>query len=374
MLVNGKEILINGKLNKKAIYQFNINNLEWTKWILEKCNELNEPVILGASEGAIKYMGGYDVVVALVNSLIKDLNVSIDVCLHLDHGKNIESCIKAIDAGFTSVMIDLSLKTIEENINETKKLVKYAHERKVMVEAELASMSNIQNNKLSIGNNTNVSDCIRFVKETDIDSLAAAVGTVHGLYKGELNIDYNLINEISNSLLIPLVLHGGSGLSNDILKKCVESGITKININSDLQYVWSNGVKEFINNNEEYDPRKIISGGEKRFKDEIERKYNINIAKQTVSSLINNSKTFLFLSQFRPKRKKIPFGIPDFTIILLNDIVYSLNIAQFLFEPVKIILRRGRYFKSNITDNSAFSRNRINVDIITEKVIELVYY
>ena len=277
MLVNGKEMLLLAKKQKKAIFHFNINNLEWTKWILEKCNELNEPVILGVSENAISYMGGYDVVVSLVNNLITDLNINIDVCLHLDHGKTIESCKKAIDAGFLSVMLDLSKLSYEDNVKGTKELVEYAKDKNVCVEAELGAMGSISNNNLELGNKTNVLDCVRFVKETNVDSLAASVGTVHGIYKGELDIDYNLIKDIASSIDIPLVLHGGSGLSNDILKKCVESGITKININSDLQSVWSMEVRDYLNNNKDViDPRKIISCGMDKFKEEIERKININ--------------------------------------------------------------------------------------------------
>ena len=259
MLVNGKEMLLNAKKENKAIFQFNINNLEWTKWILEKCNDLNEPVILGVSENAISYMGGFNVVVSLVKNLIKDLKINIDVCLHLDHGKSIESCKKAIDSGFPSVMIDLSMLSLEDNIKGTKEIVEYAKDKNVTVEAELGAMGSVSYDNLNLGNKTNVLDCLEFVKNTNVDSLAASVGTVHGIYKGELDIDYNLIKEISNSIDIPLVLHGGSGLSNDILKKCVESGITKININSDLQDVWSKEVRVYLNNNEE-----------------IERKININ--------------------------------------------------------------------------------------------------
>ena len=270
-------MLMNAKHNHKAIFHFNINNLEWTKWILEKCNELNEPVILGVSENAISYMGGYNVIVSIVKSLINDLNISIPVCLHLDHGKSVESCKKAIDAGFTSVMIDLSKLCLEDNINETKKVVLYAKEKDISVEAEIGSMGSIDNNNLDLGSKTNLSDCLKFVNETKVDSIAASVGTIHGIYKGELDIDYKLIENISNSIEIPLVLHGGSGLSNDILKKCIESGITKININSDLQYEWSLGVREYLNNNKEViDPRKIISSGEDKFKKMLENKININ--------------------------------------------------------------------------------------------------
>ena len=259
MLINSNELLRKGKLEKKAVFHFNINNLEWTRFILEEAERLNLSVIIGISESAVEYMGGYNVVYSIVSNLIKDLNIKTNVVLHLDHGKSFESCKKAVDAGFTSVMIDKSIEEFDINVSETKRVVEYAHKRNVSVEAEIGAMGSISSKGLNLGNKTNVSDCIEFVKRTNIDSLAAAVGTVHGIYKGELDIDYKLISEIASNLGIPLVLHGGSGLDNSILKKCVESGITKININSDLQQAWSLGVREFLNNNKDViDPRKII--------------------------------------------------------------------------------------------------------------------
>ena len=276
MLVNSKRMLNEARNKNSVIYHFNINNLEWAKIILEKCNELNTPVILGASEGAIKYMGGYSVVSSIVSSLIKDLNITIDVALHLDHGSSFESCKKAIDAGFTSVMIDASKLNFEDNIIETKKVVEYAHSKNVTVEAELGHVGGIEDNIQSGVLLTNREDCIKFVQETNIDSLAPAIGTVHGIYKGELNIDYKLIKDLRNSLDIPLVMHGGSGLSHDILRKAVTSGITKINVNSDLQYVWSEAVRKYLEENKEvYDPRKIIYSGKDAMNNFIEKKINL---------------------------------------------------------------------------------------------------
>ena len=277
MLVNGKSLLIKKKKEKRAIFHFNINNLEWTKSILLECNKLNEPVILGVSESAVNYMGGYDVVVSLVNSLIKDLDIKIDVVLHLDHGKSILSCIKAIDAGFTSVMIDASKEEFAKNIEIVKEVVLYAHSKNVAVEAELGIMGELKDNNLENSKLTNKDDCIKFVKETGIDSLAASVGTVHGLYTEKLNIDYGLINEISCSVDTPLVLHGGSGLPNSVLKECVKNGITKININSDLQDKWAKSVRNFLDSNKDViDPRKIIESGMQSLMEEIDLKMNIN--------------------------------------------------------------------------------------------------
>lgn len=277
MLVNSKKMLKEAKRKKKAVFHFNINNLEWAKCILEECDRLNVPVILGVSESAVNYMGGYNVVAALCYSLISDLNIKTDVCLHLDHGKSVESCIKAIDAGFNSVMIDGSLKPLQENMEMTKEVVLYAKNQDVSVEAEIGLMGSIEGNNLNLGTNTNLEGCINFVCETGIDSVAASVGTVHGIYKGELNIDYQLIKKLNEELTIPLVLHGGSGLSDDTLKKCVEAGITKININSSIQEAWSNDVRKYLKENPDViDPRKIIGSGYKSIKEVVASKININ--------------------------------------------------------------------------------------------------
>lgn len=276
MLVNSKKMLLNAKINKNVVYQFNINNLEWTKIILEKCNQLNMPVILGASEGAIKYMGGYNVVVALVKSMIEDLNINIDVCLHLDHGGSIENCIKAIDAGFTSVMIDMSKLPLAENIVATREVVQYAHQKNVTVEAEIGHVGGIEDGVSSNVQLADFDECIFFAKETEIDSLAPAIGTVHGIYKGELNIDFALIEKLNNSLDVPLVMHGGSGLEKEILVKAIKAGINKININSDLQDVWYKEVVNYIHNNPNvYDPRKVIMSGKNAMERLIEEKINI---------------------------------------------------------------------------------------------------
>jgi len=276
MLVNGNKMLNEAKKNKDVIYHFNINNLEWARIILEECNKLNKPVILGASEGAIKYMGGYHVVVDLVKALIKDLNIGIDVCLHLDHGSSFESCKNAVDAGFTSVMIDASKFDLENNIIETKKVVNYAHQYGVSVEAEIGHVGGIEDDVKSTILLADYDECIRFVDETGIDSLAPAIGTVHGIYKGELHIDFDLIKKLSDSLSVPLVMHGGSGLDHSILKRAILCGITKINVNSDIQAVWHEAVKEFINNNPDvYDPRKVIMSGKEAMNNFIDRKINL---------------------------------------------------------------------------------------------------
>lgn len=277
MLINSKKMLKEAKKNKKAVFQFNINNLEWTKCILEECDKLKVPVILGVSESAVKYMGGFNVVASLCYSLIMDLNIKTDVCLHLDHASSIENCMKAIDAGFNSVMIDASKESLEENIKITKEVVLYAKNNDVTVEGEIGSIGSISHDNLINGKNTSVEESLKYVSETGIDSVAASVGTVHGIYKGELDIDYNLIKKLNEELTIPLVLHGGSGLSNDILKKCIAAGITKININSDIQDAFSKEVREYLKENKDViDPRKIIGSSFKAIKEVVSSKININ--------------------------------------------------------------------------------------------------
>ncbi len=271
MLVNFKEMLMDAKKGKYAVPHLNINNLEWTKYILEKCNELQVPVILGVSEGAAKYMGGYDVIVGMVKGLMKDLNITIPVCLHVDHGSSKETCIKAINAGFTSVMIDASRHELDENIRITKEVVDYAHERGVSVEAEVGHIGGSEDNITSTSTNATLEDCLTLYENTGIDSLAPALGSVHGFYKGEPNLDFVTMEEINENLPIPLVLHGGTGIPDDKIKKAISCGISKININTDLQSVWSKAVRKFLDENKDvYDPRKIIGSGEQAIKNRIE--------------------------------------------------------------------------------------------------------
>jgi len=276
MLVNMKEMLKKAYLNNYCVPQFNINNLEWTRYILEASESVKSPVILGASEGAIKYFGGYSTVVAVVNSLIKDLNISIPVTLHLDHGSSYESCVKAIDAGFSSVMIDASKYSLEENIRITSLVVNYASERNISVEAEIGHIGGNEDGVVGEVYYTNLEDAKKLYEMTKIDFLAPALGSVHGLYVGEPKLNFEVMKEISDSLKIPLVLHGGTGIPDDLIKKAIICGISKLNINTELQIVWTKAVREFLNNNEDvYDPRKVIKSGESAIKDSVITKINL---------------------------------------------------------------------------------------------------
>ncbi len=273
MLVNSNELLKLALKDNYAVPAYNINNLEWARYILEACQDDKSPVILAVSEGAASYMGGYKVVSSLVKSLLDELKITIPVVLHLDHGKSFEVCKKAVDAGFTSVMIDASSKPFEENIDETLKVVEYASDREVSVEAEIGSLNEEDNND----NNTSIystpEEAKDFVFQTNINSLAPAIGNKHGLYKGEPKLDYELLGAICKSVKIPLVLHGASGLDENKIKTAIFCGITKININTDIQLAWAEEVKHYIENNpEEYDPRKIISSGKSAIKKVVHEK------------------------------------------------------------------------------------------------------
>ena len=276
MIVNAKKMLEDAKQNKYAVPHLNINNLEWTRFILEECNEKRSPVIIGVSEGAIKYMGGYKTVADLVRNLDNELNITVPVAIHLDHGSSVESCFKAIDAGFSSVMLDASLYSLEENIKMTQEVVSKAHENNITVEAEIGHVGGSEDNISSDLAYAKVDDAVELYEQTKIDFIAPALGSVHGLYKGEPRLDFDKMKEISERTNIPLVLHGGSGIDDEKLQKAIASGICKININTELQIAWSDAVREFLkNDNTTYDPRKVIKAGETAIKETIDHKLEV---------------------------------------------------------------------------------------------------
>ena len=270
MIVNTKEMLEKARINKYCIPHFNVNNLEWTRFILEECNRLNSPVILGVSKSAAEYIGGYKLVVDIIKDLVKYLNITIPVAIHLDHG-SLEDCIEAIECGFTSVMIDASRYDLNQNIEITNKVVEYAKDKNVTVEAEIGQ---VRTNNEDIYY-TDLKEAIKFVNNTNIDSLAPAVGSVHGLYDGEEKLNFELIKDISKNVNIPLVLHGGTGISDKKIKEAINCGICKLNINTELQVAWSNAVRLYLNENNNYDPRKIIKSGEQALKQVVANKIEI---------------------------------------------------------------------------------------------------
>lgn len=245
-----------------AIGQFNINNLEWTQAVLTAAQEEKSPVILGVSEGAAKYMGGFKVVAAMVEALMETMEITVPVALHLDHGSSLANCTAAIDAGFSSVMIDNSKFPIEENIAATKSVVEYAHSKGASVEAEVGSVGGTEDGVTGGVLYADAQECKRMVEEAGIDALAAALGSVHGDYDGEPVLGFDEMKEISELTGAPLVLHGGSGIPEFQIKKAIEYGHTKINVNTELQQVWAKKTREVIANNATvYDPRKIVGPG-----------------------------------------------------------------------------------------------------------------
>lgn len=260
---------------KYAVGQFNINNLEWTQAVLEATKENNAPVILGVSEGAMKYMGGFKVVSAMVNSLIETLDVTQPVALHLDHGSSFESCKEAIDAGFSSVMIDGSKLPIDENIAVTKQVVEYAHAKGVSVEAEVGCVGGNEDGVVGGVKYADANECKRIVDEAGIDALAAALGSVHGEYHGEPVLGFKEMEEIRDLTNMPLVLHGGSGIPEHQIKKSIELGHCKINVNTECQQAFTKRVREvLVNDDKVYDPRKFLGPGKEAIKQVVTDKMN----------------------------------------------------------------------------------------------------
>lgn len=277
-LVNMVNMLNKAREGKYAVGQFNINNLEWTKTILETAQSNNSPVILGVSEGAGKYMGGFDVVVGMVKGLVKDLGITVDVAIHLDHGSSFESCKKAIDAGFTSVMIDGSHHPIDENIKMTKEVVDYAHARGVSVEAEVGTVGGNEDGVIGGIKYADLNECVRLVKEADVDALAPALGSVHGPYQGEPVLGFVEMEAIGKATDKPLVLHGGTGIPDDKIRRAIACGTCKINVNTECQLAFNKLLREFVadeKNAKVYDPRKILGPASKGIAAAVNEKINV---------------------------------------------------------------------------------------------------
>lgn len=276
MLVTGKQILEHADQNGYAVGAFNVNNMEIIQAIAEAAGDLKAPVILQASQGAIKYAG-----VEYITSLVKTTAELVDVpmALHLDHGTDFEEIMKCIRNGFTSVMIDASKHELEENIRLTKEIVRIAHSVGVSVEAELGKIGGTEDQIVvseAEATYTDPEEARIFVEETGVDSLAIAVGTAHGVYKGEPKVDIERIKEIDRVVPVPLVLHGSSGVPYDTLENAVKAGIRKINIDTDIRASFAGAVKEFVESNpEEIDPRKILKPARARMADTVKEKIKV---------------------------------------------------------------------------------------------------
>lgn len=261
-LISMTDMLTKAKAGKYAVGQFNINNLEWTQAVLTAAQKEQSPVILGVSEGAAKYMGGFHTIVHMVKGLMMDMAITVPVAIHLDHGTSVASCKAAIDAGFTSVMIDGSHHSIDENIAMTQEVVAYAHERNVSVEAEVGTVGGEEDGIIGGVSYADPQECLRIVKEGKIDALAAALGSVHGPYHGEPVLGFSEMEEISNLTGAPLVLHGGSGIPEEQIKKAIAFGHAKINVNTECQMTFTAAVREKLaSDTKVYDPRKFLGPG-----------------------------------------------------------------------------------------------------------------
>ena len=275
-LVNMVNMLQKAKEGKYAVGQYNINNLEWTKTILLTAEKSNSPVILGVSEGAAKYMSGFNTVVMMVKGLMQDLNITVDVAIHLDHGSSFAKCKEAIDAGFTSVMIDGSHHPIDENIKMTKEVVDYAHARGASVEAEVGTVGGNEDGVIGGIKYADLDECVRLVNETGVDALAPALGSVHGPYKGEPVLGFKEMLAIKEATNMPLVLHGGTGIPDEKIKKAIECGTCKINVNTECQLAFNKILREVVAKDAEvYDPRKLLGPASKGIENAVTEKITV---------------------------------------------------------------------------------------------------
>ena len=280
MIVSAKEMLEKAKAGKYAVGQFNINNLEWTKAILQTAQENNSPVILGVSEGAGKYMCGYKTIVGMVNGMIEEMNITVPVALHLDHG-SFEHCYKCIDAGFSSVMFDGSHYAIDENVEKTKKLVADCAAKGISLEAEVGAIGGEEDGVIGKGECADPNEC-KMIADLGIDFLAAGIGNIHGKYpenwEGLSFETLDAIQQLTGDM--PLVLHGGTGIPADMIKKAISLGVAKINVNTECQLSFAAAVREYIEAGKDlqgkgFDPRKLLAPGTAAIKATVKEKMEL---------------------------------------------------------------------------------------------------
>lgn len=266
MLVSAKEMLNKAREGKYAVGQFNINNLEWTKAILLTAEELKSPVILGVSEGAGKYMTGYKTVAAMVKAMVEELNITVPVALHLDHG-SYEGAKKCIEAGFSSIMFDGSHYPIAENVEKTTELVKICHEKGISLEAEVGSIGGEEDGVIGMGEVADPNEC-KAIADLGVTMLAAGIGNIHGVYPANWKgLSFETLDQIQQKTGdMPLVLHGGTGIPDDMIKKAISLGVAKINVNTECQLVFAEATRKYIEAGKDqqgkgFDPRKLLKPG-----------------------------------------------------------------------------------------------------------------
>lgn len=280
MLVPVTEMLKKAKNEKYAVGQFNINNLEWTKAILLTAQELNSPVILGVSEGAGKYMTGFKTVVGMVNGMLEELKITVPVALHLDHG-SYDGAINAMNAGFSSIMFDGSHYPIAENVEKTKELVKMAGEKGISVEAEVGAIGGEEDGVVGGGEVADPNEC-KMIADLGIDILAAGIGNIHGKYPANWKgLNFEVLEKISEiTAPMPLVLHGGTGIPADMIKKAISLGVSKINVNTECQLAFADATRKYIEAGKDlegkgFDPRKLLAPGFEAIKATVKEKMEL---------------------------------------------------------------------------------------------------
>ena len=280
MLVSAAEMLKKAKAGHYAVGQFNINNLEWTKSILLTAQELKSPVILGVSEGAGKYMTGFGTVAAMVKAMDEELGITVPVALHLDHG-TYEGCYKCIKAGFTSIMFDGSHYAIDENVAKTTELVKVAHAMGMSIEAEVGSIGGEEDGVVGMGECADPNEC-KAIADLGVDMLAAGIGNIHGKYPANWpGLSFETLDAVQQKTgLMPLVLHGGTGIPDDMIKKAISLGVAKINVNTECQLVFAEATRKYIEEGKDlvgkgFDPRKVLAPGFEAIKAKVKEKMEI---------------------------------------------------------------------------------------------------
>ena len=280
MLVSAKEMLTKAKAGKYAVGQFNINNLEWTKAILLTAQELNSPVILGVSEGAGKYMAGYKTVVGMVNGMLEELNITVPVALHLDHG-SYEGAKKCIEAGFSSIMFDGSHYPIEENVEKTKELVNICNELGLSLEAEVGSIGGEEDGVIGAGECADPNEC-KMIADLGVTMLAAGIGNIHDKYPANwAGLSFETLDAVqAKTGDMPLVLHGGTGIPEDMIKKAISLGVAKINVNTECQLAFAAATREYIEAGKDlqgkgFDPRKLLAPGFEAIKATVKEKMEL---------------------------------------------------------------------------------------------------
>ena len=280
MLTSATEMLRKARDGKYAVGQFNINNLEWTKAILLTAQELNSPVILGVSEGAGKYMTGFETVAAMVAAMDKSLGITVPVALHLDHG-SYEGCYKCIKAGFTSIMFDGSHFPIDENVAKTTELVNVAHNLGLSIEAEVGAIGGEEDGVIGKGECADPNEC-KQIADLGVDFLAAGIGNIHGVYPSNWEgLSFETLEAINKTVgEMPLVLHGGTGIPDDMIKKAISLGVAKINVNTECQLVFAEATRGYIEAGKDqqgkgFDPRKLLAPGFEAIKAKVKEKMEL---------------------------------------------------------------------------------------------------